>query len=98
MPIVATCHCGATRLEVDRLPESVTACTCTYSLVPLPFLNDLLAPNAVPGVRVIPCFPRVVPGKFNIESKVLNKAIHDSLGRINSTSQHIMESCEEAVL
>ncbi len=30
MPVVATCHCGATRLEVDRLPESVTACTCTY--------------------------------------------------------------------
>ena len=24
MPHTATCHCGATRLEVDRPPESVT--------------------------------------------------------------------------
>ena len=30
MSHIATCHCGATRLEVDRLPETVTACTCTY--------------------------------------------------------------------
>lgn len=66
--------------------------------MPPPFLNDLLAPNAVLAVRMIPCFPRVVPENFNIESEVLNKAIHDSLGRINSTSQPIMESCEEAVL
>lgn len=71
---------------------------CTYSLMPPPFLNNLLAPNAVLGVRMIPCIPRVVPGDFNIKSEVLNKAIHDSLGRIDSTSQPIMESCEEAVL
>ncbi|MEO5807749.1 GFA family protein [Devosia sp.] len=30
MTYVATCHCGSTRIEVDRLPESATACTCTY--------------------------------------------------------------------
>lgn len=30
MPHVATCHCGAARIEVDRLPESVTACNCTW--------------------------------------------------------------------
>lgn len=29
MPI-ATCHCGATRIEVDRVPETATACNCTF--------------------------------------------------------------------
>lgn len=27
---VATCHCGATRIEIDRLPETATACTCSF--------------------------------------------------------------------
>ncbi|WDR05064.1 GFA family protein [Devosia rhodophyticola] len=30
MPLTATCHCGAIRIEVDRAPENATACTCTY--------------------------------------------------------------------
>ncbi len=30
MPHTATCHCGATRIEVDRLPETVTSCNCTW--------------------------------------------------------------------
>ncbi len=30
MPHTATCHCGATRIKVDRLPEQATACTCTF--------------------------------------------------------------------
>lgn len=29
MPFIATCHCKATRLEVDALPETVTICTCS---------------------------------------------------------------------
>lgn len=30
MPHTATCHCGATRVEVDRLPEWVGSCNCTW--------------------------------------------------------------------
>jgi hypothetical protein len=30
MTHVATCHCGATRLTVARLPETATTCTCTF--------------------------------------------------------------------
>jgi hypothetical protein len=30
MPYTATCHCGATRVEVDRLPETVTRCNCSW--------------------------------------------------------------------
>ncbi|WDR04091.1 GFA family protein [Devosia algicola] len=30
MPLTATCHCGATRIEVDRAPDNATACNCTY--------------------------------------------------------------------
>ena len=30
MSVVGTCHCGATRFEVETLPESVTECTCTF--------------------------------------------------------------------
>lgn len=30
MTHVATCHCGATRLTIPRLPERATACTCTF--------------------------------------------------------------------
>ena len=30
MTILGTCHCKATRFEVDTLPESVTSCTCTF--------------------------------------------------------------------
>ena len=30
MPHVATCHCGATRIEVDRLPEVAASCNCTW--------------------------------------------------------------------
>lgn len=29
MPI-ATCHCGATRIRVERLPETATLCNCTF--------------------------------------------------------------------
>ena len=29
MAIKGSCHCGATRFEVDIAPESVTQCTCT---------------------------------------------------------------------
>src|SRR5688572_18768958 len=28
--IIASCHCGATKLELPHAPESVTQCTCTY--------------------------------------------------------------------
>ncbi len=27
--LTATCHCGAVKIEVDTLPESVTECTCS---------------------------------------------------------------------
>jgi hypothetical protein len=27
---VATCHCGATRLELAKAPESATTCTCSF--------------------------------------------------------------------
>ncbi|WP_237154008.1 GFA family protein [Oryzibacter oryziterrae] len=30
MPLIASCHCGAIRIEVDHSPEKVTACTCTF--------------------------------------------------------------------
>lgn len=30
MTIVATCHCGGTRIELDAVPTQATACTCTY--------------------------------------------------------------------
>lgn len=29
MPITGSCHCKATRFEVDFAPESVTRCTCS---------------------------------------------------------------------
>lgn len=29
MPVTGSCHCGATRFEVDSPPETVTACTCS---------------------------------------------------------------------
>lgn len=30
MTIVATCHCGGTRIELPEAPVRATACTCTY--------------------------------------------------------------------
>lgn len=30
MTLHATCHCGATRIEVDRAPATATACNCTF--------------------------------------------------------------------
>lgn len=30
MPHAATCHCGAARVEVDRLPDWVGSCNCTW--------------------------------------------------------------------
>jgi hypothetical protein len=30
MVLKGSCHCGATRFEVDAAPTSVTACTCSY--------------------------------------------------------------------
>lgn len=30
MTQIATCHCGATRIEVPYVPESATECTCTF--------------------------------------------------------------------
>ena len=30
MPHVATCQCGAARIEVDRRPETVGSCDCTW--------------------------------------------------------------------
>ena len=30
MPLKGSCHCGATKFEVDGPPTSVTACTCSY--------------------------------------------------------------------
>jgi len=30
MSLTATCHCGATRIELPRLPEAATQCNCSY--------------------------------------------------------------------
>jgi hypothetical protein len=30
MTITGSCHCGATRFEIDAAPESATACTCSF--------------------------------------------------------------------
>lgn len=30
MTIKASCHCGATRFELDEAPASVTRCTCSF--------------------------------------------------------------------
>jgi hypothetical protein len=30
VPIKATCHCDATRLEVSEAPTTVTECNCTF--------------------------------------------------------------------
>lgn len=30
MTHIATCHCGATRLTIPRMPEKATVCTCTF--------------------------------------------------------------------
>lgn len=30
MSVTGTCHCGATRFEIAAVPESVTACNCTF--------------------------------------------------------------------
>lgn len=30
MTYLATCHCGATRIEVSQLPEAATECDCTF--------------------------------------------------------------------
>ena len=30
MTIIASCHCGGTRLELPRAPAHATQCTCTY--------------------------------------------------------------------
>ncbi|CEJ12067.1 Glutathione-dependent formaldehyde-activating enzyme [bacterium YEK0313] len=30
MTVKGSCHCGATRFEVDEAPATVTRCTCTY--------------------------------------------------------------------
>lgn len=30
MTVIATCHCGGTRIELDAAPTPATACTCTY--------------------------------------------------------------------
>src|SRR5690349_13509529 len=30
MTLLATCHCGATRIEVDRLPDVAGSCNCTW--------------------------------------------------------------------
>jgi hypothetical protein len=29
MPLIGSCHCGATRFEVETAPESVVSCTCS---------------------------------------------------------------------
>ncbi len=29
MPLIGSCHCGATRFEVAHAPESVISCTCS---------------------------------------------------------------------
>lgn len=30
MPHTSTCHCGAARIEVDRLPDQAVSCNCTW--------------------------------------------------------------------
>jgi len=30
MTLTATCHCGATRIELPALPEDIKECNCTY--------------------------------------------------------------------
>lgn len=30
MPLTATCHCGATRIEVAHAPPRVTECNCSF--------------------------------------------------------------------
>jgi hypothetical protein len=30
MPLIATCHCGATRIELPHLPKSAKSCNCSY--------------------------------------------------------------------
>jgi hypothetical protein len=30
MALKGSCHCGATRFEVDAAPESLSRCTCSY--------------------------------------------------------------------
>jgi hypothetical protein len=30
MTIKGSCYCGATRFEIEAVPESVTACTCSF--------------------------------------------------------------------
>lgn len=30
MSIAGSCHCGATRFEIDVVPETATRCTCTF--------------------------------------------------------------------
>ena len=30
MSLIATCHCGSTKLEVPHAPTGATACTCTF--------------------------------------------------------------------
>ena len=30
MSLVASCHCGATRIELPHIPDNVSDCNCTY--------------------------------------------------------------------
>ncbi|HEV7719413.1 MAG TPA: GFA family protein [Arsenicitalea sp.] len=30
MTITGSCHCGATRFQIETAPQSVTACTCAF--------------------------------------------------------------------
>ncbi len=30
MPISGSCHCGATRFEIDVIPQTATRCNCTF--------------------------------------------------------------------
>ena len=30
MSVIASCHCGGTRIEVPTAPQGATACTCSY--------------------------------------------------------------------
>jgi hypothetical protein len=30
MPLIATCHCGATRIELPHTPEKAGECNCTF--------------------------------------------------------------------
>jgi hypothetical protein len=32
MPVIATCHCGGTSIELPEPPTEATQCTCTYCL------------------------------------------------------------------